>query len=283
MRAGPLSNSKVIAMLNRYYVPVYSSNEYAGPEGTGPAEERNERDRIFTAFEKARLGTGDVRVYLLAPDGAPVASVDLGRAMNTEQLLGTLEQVVKKLGTQAGDPLVKPRPQSAPPAAAPGALLLHLSARAFNRGSWGEFPGENWIVLSAAEAEKLLPQASAGSWQIDPAVSRKLLTNFYPQTEDISSADRNRIELQSLRGTVISASGDATLAKLEGSLKMKRSFYPGRDDYKPINATLVGFLEFSPAAHRVESMALVTEKASYGDEEFGAGMHSVSSAPAPEK
>jgi len=76
---------------------------------------------------------------------------------------------------------------------------------------------------------------------------------------------------------------NTALAKLEGSLKMKRSFYPGRDDYKPINATLVGFLEFSPAARRVESMALVTEKASYGDEEFGAGMHSVSSAPAPEK
>jgi len=30
-------------------------------------------------------------------------------------------------------------------------------------------------------------------------------------------------------------------------------------------------------------MALVTEKASYGEEEFGAGMHSVSSSPAPEK
>jgi len=283
MRAGPLSNSKVIAMLNRYYVPVYSSNEYSGPGATGPPEERNERERLFTAFQKAGLGTGDVRVYILTPDGSPAASVDLGRATNTEQLLATLDQVVKKLGTQAGDPLVKPRPQSAPPVAEPGALLLHLSARAFNRGSWGEFPGENWIALSAAEVEKLLPLASTGSWQIDPALSRKLLTNFYPQTEDISSADRNRIELQWLRGTVISASGSTALAKLEGALMMQRSFYPGRDDYKPINATLVGFLEFSPAARKVESMALVTEKASYGEEEFGAGMHSVSSSPAPEK
>ena len=54
--------------------------------------------------------------------------------------------------------------------------------------------------------------------------------------EDISSADRNSIELQWLRGTVISASGGTALAKLEGALKMKRSFYPGRDDYKPIKS-----------------------------------------------
>ena len=33
MRAGPLSNSNVISLLNRYYVPVFASNEIFGRPG----------------------------------------------------------------------------------------------------------------------------------------------------------------------------------------------------------------------------------------------------------
>jgi|SRR6185436_13581217 hypothetical protein len=60
MRAGPLSNNDVISILNRYFVPVYTSNEVSGPNGTGTPEERAALHRIVSSFERARLGTGDV-------------------------------------------------------------------------------------------------------------------------------------------------------------------------------------------------------------------------------
>jgi len=275
MRAGPLSNNDVISILNRYFVPVYTSNEVSGPSGKGAPEERAALQRIVGSFERARLGTGDVRVYILSPDAQPLASLDLGKALDTGQLLAALTGVVRKLGTQPGAPLVAPHPQSSPPAAEPGALVLHLTARGFNQGSWREFPGENWISLAPAEWKKLLPPAGTQTWVIDPVLSRKLLSNFYPQTEDTSSADRNRIERQSLKAAVISAKGGIVLARLDGSLRMLRSFYPGRDDYKPVEATLTGFIDFDPATGQIQTLALVTEKATYGSESFGAGMHTV--------
>src|SRR6266851_4238246 len=112
MRAGPLSNSDVIALLNRYYVPVSVSNEIFGPRGTGPTDERGEYSKIVGAFQKAQLGTGDVHVYILAPDGRPAAGLTIDRAMDTPQLTATLNQVVKQLGTQPGEPVIRPKPQS---------------------------------------------------------------------------------------------------------------------------------------------------------------------------
>src|SRR6185503_3056976 len=100
MRAGPLSNNDVISILNRYFVPVYTSNEVSGPRGTGAPEERAALHRIVSSFEQARLGTGDVRVYILSPDAKPLASLDLGKALDTGQLVPAITGVVKKLGTQ---------------------------------------------------------------------------------------------------------------------------------------------------------------------------------------
>jgi len=262
-------------MLNRYFVPVYTSNEVTGPKGTGAPEERAARHRIVSSFEKARMGTGDVRVYILAPDSQPLASLDLGKALDTNQLLSAMAGVVKKLGTQPGAPVAAPHAQSSAPAAASGELVLHLSARGFNQGTWREFPAENWIVLAPADWQKLLPPAGAQSWTIDPELSRKLLTNFYPATEDTSSADRNRMERQSLKATLVSSNGGVVLARLDGSLRMLRTFYPGREDYKPVEATVTGFLDFDSASRQIRTIALVTEKATFGEEEFGAGLHTV--------
>ena len=140
MRAGPLSNSKVIAILNQYFVPVYTSNEVSGPQGSGPPGERAARNQIIQEFVKAQLGTGDVHVYILSPDAKPLASLGIGTAMETGQLLAALQRVVQKQGTKRGEPVAPLQSQSRPASVPPGALLLHLTARGFNRGSWRNFP-----------------------------------------------------------------------------------------------------------------------------------------------
>ena len=39
MRASSLANDKVISLINRYYVPVYISNEDYARTGSAPADE----------------------------------------------------------------------------------------------------------------------------------------------------------------------------------------------------------------------------------------------------
>jgi|SRR5579872_4532445 len=286
MRAGPLSKIEVISILNRYFVPVFASNEVSGPNGSGPAEERAARTAITAAFEKSHLGTGDVRVYLIAPDGRPVASVDIGRAMDTPQLVAALKKAVQELGTPGGPPVVPPKPQSSAPGAGPAEVVLHVAARRLASGSWSEFPAENWILLNQHDIAAMLPPgelAVGTSWTVDAATSRKLLTDFYPPTEDTTSADRNRIEQQSLQVTVVSMSGGMAFARLSGKLRMERSFYPGRTDYKPLEATIIGFMDFDPTHRRIESFALATEKATYGSDGFVAALHALTGAGMTEK
>ena len=47
MRAGPLSDEKVIRLLNAYFVPVYVSNEEYRDDGTASPEERKVYTQIY--------------------------------------------------------------------------------------------------------------------------------------------------------------------------------------------------------------------------------------------
>ncbi len=279
MRAGPLSDSRVIALLNHYFVPVYSSNEEFEIGGTAPPEERAERARIFAEFTRARMGTGDVHVYILSPEGHAFDGLDIGRAVDPDLLIQALERTVQRLRTRSGEPAVKPARQSVPPRCASDALVFHLIARGFNKGSWREFPAENWVVLSQAEWKALLPSGNARvgtSWEIEKKLAAKLLANFYPQMEEKNSAERGRIDQQSLRLTLVSEADGVAIARIDGSLRMKRTFAPSRQDNNFVNAILVGFMEFEPGKQRIRRLRLVTQKAVYAQEEFAAGLRSLS-------
>jgi len=58
MRAGPLSNPRVISLLNGYFVPVYATNEDYKDGGDAPPEEKNEYGRIFQEARQAGLSVG---------------------------------------------------------------------------------------------------------------------------------------------------------------------------------------------------------------------------------
>ena len=110
-----------------------------------------------------------MHVYILAPaDGEVIESIDIGTATQPEKLRARLSAVVEKLKTSGGAPVVKPAPQSRPPRSEPNSLVLHVAARA-SEGTWNEFPVESWIVLSRAEAARLLP---VGDVAVTRAVKR---------------------------------------------------------------------------------------------------------------
>jgi len=176
-----------------------------------------------------------------------------------------------------GQALVAPAPQSAPPKCAPDSLVLHLTSRSLDgRGAWNDFPVEDWIVLSHDECAKLLPGGKSrvgDSWRVDEEISARLLTRFYPPTEN-NDVSKNRFERRSLNAEIVSFQNGIPRARIEGNLKMQHSFYH-REDGKVVEATVVGFMDFELPTRRIRSLQLVTDKASYGGGTFGVAVRSL--------
>jgi RNA polymerase sigma factor (sigma-70 family) len=276
MRAHTLADTRVIALLNRAFVPVSSVNDGHRGAGGQPDDERRERTRIVHEALNAKMDSGDDCIYVIAPDGKVVDGIRIRLAKNADALIERLEQNLQKLATATGPAIVAPHPLSVAPAA-PDALVLHLVARVANRQAWCEFPAEDWIVLPRERADLLLglaPTQVGESWLIDPTLSAGLLTHFYPQTENNNLAT-NRLDRQSLRAMVISVDRDRVRARLDGELRMKHRFYPSREDDSFVDATLVGLLEYDARTRHVRSLRLITETATYGEHAFTAGLTSL--------
>jgi len=262
--------------LNSSFVPVAAPNQdYVAAGGKASPAERTERGRIYGSFLEKRLGANDVHIYIVSADGQPVESLSVAAATDQDNLYNFLAHITQKLLVEPGAPAVAPRPLSSPPKADKDSMVFHLVARGANQGSWREFPGENWIVLSPAEWKRLLPLAApkAGdSWEADAKVAVKLMTNFYPQTEDTDDADRNRIQECSLRMKVVAATAESLTVRLDGTLRMQRRFAPFKGEYSPLSAAVLGFMEVSAGEPRLRRFNLTTWKAVYGTEEFGAAL-----------
>lgn len=284
MRAGPLSDEKIISLLNQYFIPVFSSEQETGPRAPGSSAEKAEHIRIMKESVRMPCGAGIVHVYILNPQGQVIDGLQVAQATHGDALEEMLQKTVQDLHTTPGRPVVMPTPQSRPPQYQPDSLVLHLTARGSQQGSaWRKFPGENWIVLSRAEWTAILPPSDAkvgSTWPLNDALTHKLLTNFYPQMEDHdSNVDRNRFDKASLVATVVSITGGKIQARLDGTLVMKRSFYPDRPDNNFVNATLLGWTVLDTSNKSVESLELVTKSATYGDarqEEFNAALYALS-------
>jgi hypothetical protein len=248
--------------------------DYDG-DGSAPADEKKELKRIFGEGYAAKMSVGSVHVYLLRPDGRLFDSLHVAEAAKPDVLYNHLEAGARTTGVAPGEPLIPPANVAQRCKPQDGALVLHVVARREGRGSWGEFPGENWIVFSEAEARKL---GGAGarigeSREIEPEVAYKIFRHVHPQTEDCSDADRNKVEKQSLRATVAAIDGGTTRLRLDGSLRMKRTFYPNHDDDKRVDAALVGYADVRDG--RVVSFRLVTDSAKYAKENFSVAVREV--------
>jgi hypothetical protein len=285
MRAGPLSNDKVIDTLNRYFVPVFTSNEDYEKNGPASPDERKERDRIFDECAKNGTSVGTVHVYLLAPDGRAIDSAHVASVTSTPKLQAMLDRCIAKLGTRGGEPLVKPKALSVAPAAPDGGLVLHLVSRGQDTGpqggSWREFPAENWVVLSARDAAGFLPASdpSIGSaFGVDAQSADRLLQYFYPQSEDPTDSPLTKIDRQSLKSTVVKTDHGIATARLEGEVQLERNFYPGKVSPEHMHATVLGFVTWDVQARRIRSFQLVTDEATRDKEYYAVAVSTAGGA-----
>jgi hypothetical protein len=263
-----------------------------------PPAELAEYTRIYHEALKAKLSTGTVHVYVLDPAGHPVDSLHVARATDPERLAAMLRRSVERLKVSPGAPLIEPCCQSKAPAADPGSLVLHLTARYLERkgddyvphhpvlgtersGQWGSLPSEDWVVLSRAELQRVLPAGAVQpgtAWDWDRATATRLLTHFYPPTENTDTRT-NRLDELVLKGRVLSVRDGVARARVEGRLRMRHPFYH-KDTEEFVEATVVGLVDFEPGRAAVRSLRLVTERASYGGRTggrhaFGVAVHSV--------
>jgi hypothetical protein len=259
----------VIQLLNSCFVPVYISHD-AHETGDAPAEEKKEWRRIYHEATTKLKRSGTVHVYILAPtDAAVIESIDIGTATAPDKLVARLEAVVQNLKTTEGKPVVAPAPQSCPPPCEAGSLVLHLAARSY-KGTWNEFPVENWTVLSPAEAAKLTPGGDVAvgkSWEIDREVSAKFLTNFVPNGFNYAAYHKVTILEQSLKATVVSIEKGIVRARLEGKLMLKHKTLnfgvrPPADAEELAEMPLAGYIDFAPGAKQpVRALRLLADRA----------------------
>jgi hypothetical protein len=296
MRAGPLANRAVIELLNGYFVSVYTSNDEIAGEPDVAKKEQTERDRVYRAFLDGKFSAGSVHIYVLSPDAKPLGSIHVAHAGDRDKATGKdrtqqiLEKTIADLKVEKGKPVVAPKPQAAPPQTPEGGLLLHLTARKLaEKGSWNEFPSEDWITLSRDQCKKLLPGDAVkvgDAWTIDNAVSTLILTRFFPQTECCTAkADlllsatgpyKHRLEEQALRATLIAAEQGRAVARLDGHSKVLHQFYPNHS-YPPTvsTASIVGYLTFDPAKGTIESLRLVSDGGKFDKMYMGVAVRSV--------
>jgi hypothetical protein len=277
MRAGPLSNKKVIELLNRYFVPVYTVNEDYSKNGPASKEEKAERERIFKAGYAAKKSVGSVHVYIVAPNGEFVDSMHVANAAKSQNLIAVLEKAVSELKVAGGEPVIKPLPQSAMPACDKDCVALHLTARSLDgRGAWSEFPVENWIILTPGDQQQFSGNGrkiqAGDQWEISKETSEKLFTHFYPATEN-NDVSKNRFTEQKLTAKVVSVDGRTARARLTGNFKMEHSFYH-KADGKVAQGPVTGFVDFDPNSGHITGLHLLADPASYGGGTFAIAVRS---------
>ncbi len=276
MRAGPLSNTNIIALLNHYFVPVYVVNEDYARKGPAPAEEKAELQAVFKEGYATKKSVGTVHVYILNPEGRLVDSVHVAEAAKPKTLEATLRKAIADLKLKRGDPVVKPHPQSTAPTCDADSLVLHLVSRSVDgRGAWTDFPVEDWIVLSPAEQKALMPPGELqrdSSWTPDSDALKKLLTHFYPATEN-NDVKKNRFDELSATGRIAELGNGKARARLAGKFKLAHSFYH-RDDGKNVEAEFIGFAEFDVDTHKITDLQITTRDASYNGGKFAIALRS---------
>lgn len=238
------------------------------------------------------LSVGTVHAYVFSPDGRALDSRHVAHA-GPASVIEMLQSAIRTLKVPAGKPVLAPSPQAPRPECADDAIVLHLTARYLvprnwsearrgvegelvpldpsnlggeRSGGWSALPSEDWYVLDRTQWTRLLPKAQVAvgdSWQVDDQLADTLLTRFYPTTE-LNDLGKNRIDDRSLKMTALSVENGRARARIDGRLKMKHPFYPGRDDNHFVEATIIGLIEFDPSKPRIHSLQIVTDGAKYG-------------------
>jgi RNA polymerase sigma-70 factor (ECF subfamily) len=270
LRGGPLSDPRVISLLNSRFVPVYACT-------LDPSD--RELARIGHDSQKAGFGSGTEYVYFLSPLGEVVDGIHIC-TIRTPDLLAKLEQ---HACGEAGGALSPPTPQSIAPLT--GAPVLHVTSRYLDakgqvekgRSDYHAFPAEDWITLGPADEAALVPVPEAplqATWSVDFAVAARLLSRVYPLTGNMLDPLKNRIQAVGLTAKVVAGRRDIAWIRLDGRVSIDHPFVAERD-HRQVESAIAGYIEYNRAEKKIRTLRLITDQAVYGRENFAVAFRSV--------
>src|SRR6185436_4951078 len=103
LRAGPLSDDKVIALLNSSFVPVYAPYTSEETQGVVSTEQEKEIQRIGGEALAKKLPYGMVHVYLLeTATGSVCDSLGVVKAQVANNLMDLLGKGVERYKVKPG-------------------------------------------------------------------------------------------------------------------------------------------------------------------------------------
>lgn len=246
------NNEKIVAALNSLTVPVYLSNDLV------VGDERRALTRIHQEGYRKKLSVGTVHCFILAPDGALLDTIHVALA-SPQRILEAVERAAQEQKIVPGSPLIPTQSLSLPPTPR-GGLRLHIVARYLERkpdgslgivtgagGNWSALPGEDWLTLTPSDFAALRTG--------ERIQAERLLTHFYPPTEN-NDLTRNRFVELTWKGEPLPNG----ILRLRGSLVLKHSF-SSRDDQNTAQAGWVGYADS-------KTLTLVTTKATYNNQPY---------------
>ncbi len=273
MRVSSLSDDRVIDLVSRYFVPALYSRDHYQADGPSRAEQ-DEVLRIDRDRSSRGLKGGTVCVYILAPDGAVLATQPVQFAYRPENLLPLLKDVVDGRRLRPRDPgAVKASAAPPPPPARPrteDGLLLHFWTRTDDRAS-NRGVSQDRVELTAAEWRTVIPPAESrpgASWEVPDKVAHKLFQYCYPPGPHWNARDCKVLGGR-LSATVLSAPDDETRVRLTGKLELAFPHTPGPNDRTGagpagrVTARLTGVVRYSPSRRAITSWEMASEEAEY--------------------
>ena len=313
MRAGPLSNAKVIDLLNHYYIPLVISNNDYNSTGSASAEEKRERHRIARESKmveqakplsvSAASNAADIVCYIVTPTGDVHSTQRLPDCSVAEKVAAFLETAIKDLNVKPGKQVLPARPTLVPPSAGADQIVLHLTARylAMNgnkRSATGggevtldrwmalignrlravsALPSENWIILDKGDWTRLMAPVNAGegtNWTLADDLVRKIYTPFYPPSTNNDPSQHQLVE-KSLKATLVSVKDGTARVRLEGKVKAKHPFLGFADDDYHVEADVLGYVDYDVAKRQIKTVKLVSDKGTYAGGNFGIAIRSI--------
>jgi hypothetical protein len=263
MRVSSLSDQRIIALIAKYFVPVWHSRD-AYQLAEPSREELAELLRIDRDRSKRGLRGGTVCVFLLSPDGAVAATLPVQQAYKSENLAPFLEQFIRSQGLRPRDAdavrATRAGSRVARPVVPPGGLLLHTWAREDNGPNRGT--SQDWVAWNAGELATLIPGPgiTAGkSWEVPAAVVDKLLARCYPPSPSWS-VNASKVLRSKLVATPGAGSGKEMRVRLDGRVEL---IHPaeGKETDRRVKAKLLGYLHYDLAERAVTSFVMTSVEA----------------------
>lgn len=265
MRASSLSNRDVIQLVSQYFVPALLSRDDYGVARKSRAEDAEYR-RIQTTAGRLGLSNGNVSIFILDPDGTPIATMPVTKALATDQLVAMLRKVIQ-------DKNLKPRSAAAVRATrrplggpfAPqsqGGLMVHVWSR-FLTNEVDKGVAEDWVELTPADWAALVPPEGTKvhtSWVAAGKLTDKLFPYCYPPMCEYFVGS-SKIRTAKLTASLSAVSAGEMHVSLQGTLELDHSrdgTVQGR-----VNAQFIGLAVYDRTRKAVTSLRLVSEKAGY--------------------